>query len=212
MNQQRVGIYCRVSTQDQKTDLQVQELTDYAKARGWAISRVYEDKLTGKNDARPAFRQLMVDAQSRNMDIVLTWKLDRLFRSLKGLLTTLEEFTELGIAFVSLKDNIDLTTASGRLMMHLLGAFAEFERSLIVERVRAGIAHAKAKGSCFGRPKTREDHKIWMLRNDGLSIRHIATRLQCSKAAVQRALYSVPKTHPKVPEKVQSIQGENREL
>ena len=128
---------------------------------------------------------------------MLAWKLDRLFRSLKDLVITLQDLSELGVDFISLKDNIDMTTSSGRLLTHLLGAFAEFEASLIRERVKAGLAHAKSKGQRLGRPKVRDDTRIEELRAQGLSIQAIADRLGVSKAAVQRALTAVSKTFSK---------------
>ncbi len=195
MNQPlRVAVYARVSTSDQSTEIQVNDLTHYAASRNWTIYKTYQDKKTGKNDHRSSFQSLMMDARSRKIDCVLCWKLDRLFRSLKGLITTLEEFTELGIAFVSIKDSMDLSTSSGRLMMQMIGAFAEFERSLIIERVRAGIANARAKGTRLGRPKIRDDQKILVLREQGCSLRKIAANLNISKGAVQRSLSAVPKT------------------
>lgn len=150
-SQLRVGIYVRVSTQDQSCELQKNELTRYVESRGWETHKIYEDHgHTGTNGNRPMLKALLKDARERNFDVLICWKLDRLFRSLKDLIGTLHELTELKVDFISLKDNIDLTTSSGRLMMHLLGAFAEFEASLIRERVRAGINNARAKGIKFG--------------------------------------------------------------
>jgi DNA invertase Pin-like site-specific DNA recombinase len=184
----RVAIYLRVSTQDQSTDLQRSELMFYVKARGWDLIEIYEDKATGTNKNRPLLKELMHDASSRKFDIVLCWKLDRFARSLKDLITMLQELTELGVDFVSLKDQIDLTTASGRLMLHIIGAFGEFEASLIRERVRAGIANARSKGKILGRPKLRDDNHINTLRAQGQSLRRIAVTLGTSLGSVQRAL------------------------
>jgi DNA invertase Pin-like site-specific DNA recombinase len=118
--------------------------------------------------------------------------MDRLFRSLKDLIVTLQEFSELGIEFISLKDNVDLSTSSGKLLMHLLGAFAEFERNLIVERVRAGLVNAKAKGKRLGRPIKRNEEEIRTLRTNGLSIRSIAKELKISKSTVQSVVSRKP--------------------
>jgi putative DNA-invertase from lambdoid prophage Rac len=185
----RVGIYVRVSTLDQSTDLQVKELQAYAASRGWSLISVYDDTgRTGTNTNRPMFKKLLQDARARKLDIVVCWKLDRLARSLKDLVSTLTELGELGVAFVSMRDQIDLTTSTGRLMAHMLGAFAEFEASLIRERVRAGLKNAREKGKALGRPKTRDDAAIGALRSSGLSIRQIATRLNCSIGSVQRSI------------------------
>ncbi|HAR41982.1 MAG TPA: resolvase [Bdellovibrionales bacterium] len=186
----RVAIYLRVSTQDQATELQQRELTAYVQARGWVVFKTYEDKATGTTANRAMLKAMLTDARLRRFDRIIVWKLDRFARSLKDLVTMLQELSELGIEFISLRDNIDLTTSSGRLMMHMIGAFAEFEASIIRERVRAGIANARAKGKRLGRPKTRDDGTIKALRRQGLSIRSIALQAHCSAGAVQRALLS----------------------
>ena len=141
--QPKVGLYLRVSTIEQNTELQRRDLLAYCTARGWSLLQEYNDSgKTGTHANRPGFQRLMQACRQRQLDIVICWKLDRLFRSLKDLLSTLAEFSELGVQFVALKDSIDLTTASGRLMAQLLGAFGEFEAALIRERVRAGLKNA----------------------------------------------------------------------
>ena len=184
----RCALYCRVSTQDQSTQLQQRELEEFAKHRGWTVVQVFTDKASGTNRNRPQLKAMMMAVRCRHVDIVLCWKLDRFFRSLKDMVVTLQELTDLDVAFVSLKDQIDLTTASGRLMMHLLASFAEFEGALIRERVCAGLANAKRKGRRLGRPKTRDDEKILALRAEGLSHRQIAAQLGISKGSVQKCL------------------------
>ncbi len=163
----KTGIYCLVSTLDQSTDNQRTELIRYSEARDWEVYKIYEENRSGASDQRPKFQELMKDARERRLDIVLCLKLDRMYRSTRGMLAVLEEFQSLGIEFCSLRDNIDLTTASGKLLASLLASVAEFERALILERVKSGIAHAKAKGVRFGRPMTRDDSKILALRNQG---------------------------------------------
>lgn len=170
-----VAIYVRVSTQDQSCQLQKRELEEYVAIKGWEIFKVYEDKKTGTNGKREMLKQLMDDVNNKKIDIVLCWKLDRLFRSLKDLLATLHEFSEKNIEFVSLKDQIDLTTSSGRLMMQILGAFAEFEASIIRSRVMAGLENAKAQGKKLGRAKTRPSELIRSLYEAGHSYRKIAS-------------------------------------
>lgn len=187
-NRSLVAAYVRVSTQDQSTEIQKNDLTQFCESRGWKIFRLYEDKATGTNANRPMLKNLLSDARKRKFDLVLVWKLDRFFRSLKDMVTTLQELDDLGIEFVSLKDNIDLTTASGRLMMHMVSAFAEFEAALIRERVRAGIAAAKSKGKRIGKPRIHDYKKIRDLRLEGLSFSAIQKKLQISKGAVCRAL------------------------
>ncbi len=188
MNKLRVAIYVRVSTQDQSLDLQRTELLAFAKARGWKVTKIYDDKATGTNDNRPKLKELMRAAHAREVDVILIWKLDRLFRSIKGLVTSIQDFEALGIAFVSLKDQIDLSTPSGRLMVHMLGAFAEFEAALIKERVVAGLREAKRKGVRLGRPSTINRIKVLDLKARGMSYSQIAEILDCSKAGVFRTL------------------------
>ena len=184
----RVALYIRVSTQDQSLDLQRSELLAFAKARGWHVTKIYDDRATGTNDNRPKLKDLMKAASGREFDVILIWKLDRLFRSIKGLVTSIQDFQALGIAFVSLKDQIDLSTPSGRLMMHILGAFGEFEASLIKERVVAGLREAKRKGIVLGRPVEIDSAKVLDLSGKGLSLSQIAKELGCSKAGAFKAL------------------------
>ena len=183
----RAAVYLRVSTQDQSTDLQKSDLTAYAKARGFEY-QIYEDKQTGTNGDRKALKRLLKDAKERKIDVVLCWKLDRFFRSLKDLVNTLTEFSEIGVTFISLKDNFDLTTSAGRLMMQMLGAFAEFEASLTRERVCAGLKQAKERGVTLGRPTVAKKDEVLRLKQDGLSVRQIAKDLHVSRGAVNYAL------------------------
>src|SRR5438309_11361383 len=145
--------------------------------------------MTGSKDSRPALNRLMADASQRKFDSVLVWKIDRWGRSLRHLVTSLADLDAYGIAFVSLRDNLDLSTPSGRLMMQLLGAMAEFERALIQERVKAGLRNARAKGTRLGRPRVSVSAtKIQELRAEGLTLRDIAKRCRVSKTTVIRAL------------------------
>ena len=183
----KVAIYARVSTSEQNTEIQLSDLKKYVEARGFELFEIYEDKASGTNDKRASLKRLLDDASKRKFDIVLTWKLDRFFRSLKDLVNTLQFLTERDILFISYKDNIDLTTATGRLMMQILGSFAEFEASLIRERVVAGIKNARSKGVRLGRPKKFCDtDAILKLRQQGVSIRNVAVKLGLSVGMVQR--------------------------
>ena len=144
----RIALYARVSTSNghQDPEMQLRELREYARHRELTIVGEYIDKMTGSKDSRPALNRLMADASQRKFDAVLVWKIDRWGRSLKHLVTSLADLDAYGVAFISFRDNLDLSTPSGRLMMQLLGAFAEFERSIIQERVKAGLRNAIAKG------------------------------------------------------------------
>jgi DNA invertase Pin-like site-specific DNA recombinase len=180
----RVAIYARVSTTNhgQDSGLQTRDMHQFAEARGWKLVDEYVDSgVSGSTDSRPELNRLMADAKRRKFDVVLVWKLDRFGRSLRHLVNALAEFESLGIAFVSLSDNLDLSTASGRLMFQIIGAMAEFERALIQERIRAGLRNARAKGVRLGRPKTFVDEaRIEYLRSQGRSIREIASDLGVS--------------------------------
>lgn len=188
----RVALYGRVSTLDkgQDVNLQLNELREYSERRGWTIAGEYVDNgVSGAKESRPELNRLMADAKKRTFDAIAVWKLDRFGRSLKHLVMTLADLESLGIAFVSLRDGFDLSTPSGRLMFQIIGAMGEFERNLIRERVRAGMAHAKAKGRRLGRSKVYVDMKAVELRRvNGESLRAIARDLGVSPALlVKRA-------------------------
>ena len=188
----KVGIYARVSTLDkgQDTEVQLRDLRSYTQARGWIIADEYVDKgQSGAKDRRPELDRLMKDVRKRKIDLILCWRLDRLGRSLKHLILTLDELQSIGVGFVSYNENLDLTTSTGRLMFQLLGAFAEFERNLIKERVKAGLANAKAKGAKLGRPSPKfDEEELIRLRKSGLTIRGIAERLNLRKSFVHKTL------------------------
>ena len=149
----RAALYARVSTLDQEPENQLAELRRYAAARGWEISEYVDHGVSGSQDRRRALDALLRDARRRRVDVLVCWRLDRLGRNLRHLVTLLDELHALGVAFVSLGEGIDCTTPAGRLQLHVLAALAEFERSRIAERVRAGLARAKANGKRLGRPK-----------------------------------------------------------
>src|ERR1700736_3439029 len=170
----RAAIYARVSTLNgQSPDMQLTELREYASRRGWEIFSEYVDiGISGSKESRPELNRLMADAKRRHVDIVLVWKTDRFGRSLRHLVNALGDLDSYGVAFVSLRDNLDLSTPSGRLMFQIIGAMAEFERSLIQERVRAGLANAKRKGQILGRPRRAIDREqILQLKTRGHSLR-----------------------------------------
>jgi len=149
----RAAIYARVSTFDQEPENQLAELRRYAAARAWTATEHVDRGISGAKDRRPALDRLLVDARRRRFDVLVVWRLDRLGRNLRHLITLLEELQALGVAFVSLGEGIDATTPAGKLQMHILGAIAEFERARIAERVRAGLQRARAQGKRLGRPR-----------------------------------------------------------
>jgi DNA invertase Pin-like site-specific DNA recombinase len=184
----KAAIYARVSTvhNGQSPEMQLRELRAYCKRRGWKIAGEYVDVgHSGAKDSRPQLDRLMTDAHQRRFDAVLTWKLDRFGRSLRHVVNALADLEARGVAFVSLKENIDLTTPTGRLMFQIIGAMAEFERSLITERVRAGLRNAKARGRLLGRPRIPLDvEHVNRMRAEGTSFRVIARRLGVSVGKV----------------------------
>jgi DNA invertase Pin-like site-specific DNA recombinase len=190
----RVAIYGRVSTTNhgQDVSLQTRDLEQFAQARGWRLVDSYLDLgISGSKDKRPQLDRLMADAHKRRFDIVIVWRFDRFARSVSHLLRALETFNALGIAFVSLSEQMDTTTPTGKMIFTVLGAVAELERSLIVERVRAGLRNARAKGKILGRPRKIVDPaRIASLRAQGLSLRGIAAELGIGVATLHRA--SVP--------------------
>ena len=185
----RVALYARVSTSNgqQDPEMQLRELREYATLRDLTIVGEYVDRMTGSKDSRPALNRLMADASQRNFDAVMVWKLDRFGRSLRHLVNALAELEALGLSFISLRDNLDLSTPSGRLMFQIIGAMAEFERSLIQERVKAGLRNATAKGRRLGRPRAIVDEsKVLAMRNSGASWRAIAEKLGVGLGTVHR--------------------------
>src|ERR1700681_167654 len=149
----RAAIYARVSTFDQEPENQLQELRRYIQARGWTAAEYVDRGVSGAKDRRPALDRLLALGRRRRFDVLICWRLDRLGRNLKHLITLLDELQALGVAFVSLAEGIDATTPAGKLQMHILGAIAEFERDRIRERVLAGLQRARAQGKRLGRPR-----------------------------------------------------------
>jgi len=186
----RVGLYARVSTHDQQTlPLQIRAMREYAFKRGWPI--VAQIKEIGSGAAQRELREaLIAAARRREIDVVLVWRLDRWGRSVADLVSTLQELQHLGVGFVSLTEALDLTTPVGRAMAGLLAVFAEFEREILRERVRAGLVHARRNGKRLGRPpsvvhKAIETRKLY---RQGISKSEIARRLRISRTSVRRLL------------------------
>src|SRR4051812_13354517 len=182
----RAAIYARVSTLDQQPENQLQDLHRYVEARGWTATDYVDRGVSGTKDRRPALDELLRDAKRRKIDVVVCWRLDRLGRNLKHLIILLDELQALGVAFVSLAEGIDATTPAGKLQMHILGAIAEFERGRIVERVRAGLARARAEGTRLGRKPTSVTVAD-LTRTAGLSVREAAKSLGVPRSVLHRA-------------------------
>jgi DNA invertase Pin-like site-specific DNA recombinase len=188
----RAAIYARVSTTNHGQDihLQTRELRKFCKARGWQIVGEYLDEgISGAKSSRPELNKLMADADERKFDAVVVWRFDRFARSTSHLLHALETFKSLGIDFVSFSEQLDTTTSAGKMIFTILGAFAEFERNLIVERVIAGLRNARAKGVHLGRPRNVVDvTAISTLQAQGLSLPTIAKQLGVPVSSAYAAL------------------------
>jgi DNA invertase Pin-like site-specific DNA recombinase len=193
----RAALYARVSTvnQGQDSSMQTRELREYCKHRGWKLAGEYiDDGISGAKDSRPELNKLMADAHRRRFDAVVVWRFDRFARSVSHLLRALEHFKALGIEFVSLSEQVDTSTPTGKMIFTVLGAVAELERSLIAERVKAGLRNARAKGKRLGRPRVDVDAaRISSLRAQGLSWREIVAGTGISKGSAQRAFCGLPK-------------------
>jgi putative DNA-invertase from lambdoid prophage Rac len=188
----RAALYARVSTNDQQTlAMQMRALRQYVARRGWTVALQIRDVGSGAVE-RKAREQLMEAARRREIDAVLVWRLDRWGRSVTDLLATLQELNHLGVGFVSLTEALDLTTPAGRAMAGLLAIFAEFEREILRERTRAGLAQARLNGKQLGRPLTAGVHaaEIRKLHRTGVAKAEIARRLQIGRTSVRRILTS----------------------
>jgi DNA invertase Pin-like site-specific DNA recombinase len=186
----RIAVYARVSTtgNGQSPEMQLRELREYCDRRGWTVAGEYVDVgISGTKEKRPELDRLLTDAHRRRFDAVVVWKFDRFARSVSHLLRALETFKALGVEFVSLSEQVDTTTPTGKMVFTVLGAVAELERSLIAERVKAGLRNARAKGKRLGRPRVVADaSRIAMLRAQGASWRNIARQLMVSERSVRR--------------------------
>src|SRR5580704_9040329 len=157
MKKKRAALYMRVSSGEQNTDAQERALQEYVQRRDWMIHRVYRDQgLSGANSNRPALNEMLKDCRRGSLDVVVVWKFDRFARSLKALISGLELCRSLGIDFVSVTEAVDTSLPAGELVFQMIGAVAQFERSLIGERVKSGLANARAKGKVLGRPPLRK--------------------------------------------------------
>src|SRR6202795_1630523 len=186
----RVGLYARVSTHDQQTlPLQLHAMRDFAAKRNWTIAVQIKEVGSGASE-RELRQQLLAAARRREIDVVLVWRLDRWGRSVADLVSTLQELQHLGVGFVSLTEALDLTTPAGRAMAALLAVFAEVEREILRERVRAGLDHARQHGKRLGRPPSvgHQAAEAQKLYRQGISKSEIARQLQIGRTSVRRLL------------------------
>jgi putative DNA-invertase from lambdoid prophage Rac len=186
----RAGLYARVSTADQQTlPMQISAMREYAERRGWTVMTTVQD-INGGTKERPKRQGVIKLARQRKLDVIVVWRLDRWGRSLSDLTQSLEELRTLKVDFVSVTEGLDFTTSIGRAMAGMLGIFAEFERDVLRERVKAGMEHARAKGKVLGRPTTARDKadEIQQLIAEGLNKKEIANRLGVGRASIYRVL------------------------
>ncbi len=187
----RVALYARISTlnHNQDPEMQLRELREYCARRGFQIVGEFADKgISGSRERRPALDKLMGECRARRVDAVVVYRYDRFARSLRHLVNALEEFRALGVDFVSLHEGVDTSTPNGRLIFGIFASIAEFERELIRDRVRSGLAAAKARGRRLGRPAAGVDRRrVEALRAAGLTWRAIARELDCGVATLFRA-------------------------
>src|SRR5580704_8885947 len=189
------AIYARVSTTDQTNAIQVTELTDYVERRGWTLTNVYQDQMSGAKASRPGLDQLMSDARCRMFDVVVVWKLDRFGRSLVNCVSGIQELASMGIRFLATSQGLDTdeSNPASKLLLHILAAVAQFERELIRERVSAGMKAARKHGTKTGNPIGRprrifNREEVVRLRETGLSIEKIAHEMSIGVGTVVRVL------------------------
>ena len=182
----RAVAYVRVSSGEQNTGAQERAIRDYIARRGWMLHKMYRDEISGATTRRPGLHQMMQDCRRGSIDVVVVWKFDRFARSLKTLISGLESCRALGIDFVSVTEAVDTSLAAGEMLFQMIGAVAQFERSLIGERVRSGLANARAKGKVLGRPPIQKLTKAQIAeirrerRQSGLPFRALARKFGIS--------------------------------
>ena len=189
----RVGLYLRVSTADQSPAAQRCDLRQLVQQRGWQVVEEYVDTISGVKPRRPGLDRLMNDARHGRLDVVAAWSFDRLGRSVRHFLQTVDELQHLNVQFVSFRENVDTTGPTGRIVMIILSAVAELERNLIIERVRSGMRRARLEGQHIGRPRLSVDRDAVLRdRQHGFSIRQLAKMHRLSRTSVCRVLGESP--------------------
>lgn len=178
----RAIIYARVSTKEQNPEMQLIDLREYANARKFSVVKEYVDIASGKKDDRNNYQKMLDDVRKRKVDVVLVWKFDRFARSTKELINALEEFNQLGVDFISYKENIDTNSPAGRVLFTMISAFASFEADIIKERVKAGLEKAKMKGVKLGRPSVDDSviRRIKELHQEGYDYKYISSAVGIS--------------------------------
>jgi DNA invertase Pin-like site-specific DNA recombinase len=183
----RVALYCRVSTADQHPETQLLDLREMAKQRGLEIVREYSDVISGAKSKRPGLDQLMSDARRHRFDVVLVSAFDRIARNVRHFLDVLDELSHLNVQFISMRENIDTGGPLGRALLTIIGAISELERSLIVERVKAGMRRAKLEGRRIGRaPMNINREEVVSDRRSGMSLTQVSMKHRISRASVCR--------------------------
>ena len=191
MEIENVAIYARVSTKEQIIDTQVEKCEQYCERMEWNVYETYKDVCTGWKSKRRAFNSMLTDMREMKFDAVICWKLDRMGRSLQHLIQIMQELENRKVGFICITQNIDTITASGRLLFHILGAFAEFERGLISERVKAGMDRSN---KTFGRKFIKYDeYRARVLRHKGYSLKEISEKVKVSAPKLSRDLSKPPK-------------------
>ena len=194
----KVALYCRVSTstKDQTTENQLRELTAYCDRMGYEVTKIYEDQISGAKtrEKRPAYNQLCKDAFLKRFDLVIAWDVSRFGRSLKEFVSFLADMDDRGIGVVAVKNGLDTSTSTGKMMMKMIGVMEEWNREMLVERTKSGLARTRANGTKLGRKKITNPKmtaQIISLRDENKSIRAIATEVGVSTATIQRELRKV---------------------
>ena len=192
----KVIIYARVSTKEQSVDMQLTDLRQYSSARKLIVINEYIDYASGAKSDRENYKKLFEDVRKRKTDVVLVWRFDRFARSTKELINALEEFSNLGVDFISYKENIDTSSPAGKILFTMISAFAEFERAIIRERVIAGMEKARAKGTKLGRPKIPPFtiEKLLEMKENGVDYKEIIKKLKISKSTYYYILKSIEKS------------------
>ena len=182
-------LYLRVSKLEQHPETQLHDLRQLARQRGLEITSIYEDKVTGARDSRPGLDRMMADARQGKFNVLLVWASDRVARSVRHFLQVLDEMAQMNIEFISFREQIDTSGPLGRAVLVIVGVVAELERSLIRERVKAGLRRAKLEGRRIGRPRLQLDlDAVLKDRARGMSLNELAKKYQVSKASICKAL------------------------
>lgn len=188
----RAARYIRVSKEEQRPGLQFDETEDFIARRGWELVETFHDQgISGSRDRRPQLDNLLTWARSRRIDVIVVYKADRLFRNLHHMLNVLAELDALGVAFVSCTEPFDTTTPSGKLLFHVVAAMGQFERDLLIERTKSGLAAARRRGKSLGRPRKRYDlDAAAEMRAEGKTLHDVAGYFGVSESTLCRALKS----------------------